>query len=220
MLDILDCISNTSDGVLAVDREQRIVLWNQAAEMLLGFKAEEVRGRFCHEVFGCQDELGCLVCHANCLDVRLALRQELIPTRDCLVRTRAGREIWVSVSTVLVPSQWHDLVLLIHLFRDVSHQKELERSVKQLISSVSKQALPSEADSPLSPPVPGSSMDLTKREQQVLRLLASGTSTQAIAAKLFISPATARTHIHRILAKLGIHSRLEAVTLALRNSLI
>jgi two-component system nitrate/nitrite response regulator NarL len=63
-------------------------------------------------------------------------------------------------------------------------------------------------------------MDLTRREREVLRLLASGASTQTVAARLFISPATARTHIHRILAKLGIHSRLEAVTFALRNSLI
>lgn len=61
---------------------------------------------------------------------------------------------------------------------------------------------------------------ITSREQEVLRLLASGASTEAIATQLGISPATARNHINKILGKLGVHSRLEAVTLALRNGVI
>jgi PAS domain S-box-containing protein len=80
--DILELISSTTDGALAIDREQRIVLWNKAAEMLLGFKAEEVIGKLCFEVFGGTNELGCLACHKACLDVSFALRQELVPTRD------------------------------------------------------------------------------------------------------------------------------------------
>jgi PAS domain-containing protein len=46
MTDILDFISNTADGVVGVDRGQKVVLWNPAAEMLLGFKRREVLGRF------------------------------------------------------------------------------------------------------------------------------------------------------------------------------
>jgi two-component system nitrate/nitrite response regulator NarL len=58
---------------------------------------------------------------------------------------------------------------------------------------------------------------LTKREQEVLVLLARGDNQQQIAAKLFISPKTVATHIQHILRKLGVHSRAEAVALAHRE---
>jgi two-component system nitrate/nitrite response regulator NarL len=54
----------------------------------------------------------------------------------------------------------------------------------------------------------------------VLQLLAEGASTQTVAERLFISRATARHHIDNIMIKLGVHSRLEAVTYALRERLI
>ncbi len=126
MEDVLDLIPNTADGVVAVDREQRILLWNEAAEALLGFTAEEVLGRFCYEVIGSRDELGRRVCHRGCLDTTIALRQELVPTRNLLVRTKAGREVWLSVGTAVVPSRRREPCVLVHLLRDVTRQKALE----------------------------------------------------------------------------------------------
>ncbi len=61
---------------------------------------------------------------------------------------------------------------------------------------------------------------LSAREREVLGLLARGASTQAIADALVISPDTARTHAQNILAKLGLHSRLEAATFVIENGLI
>ena len=63
--------------------------------------------------------------------------------------------------------------------------------------------------------IPASSPSL--REDEVLRLLAEGLDGFAISEKLFISPATVRNHVQHILTKLEVHSRLEAVTLALRG---
>jgi DNA-binding CsgD family transcriptional regulator len=57
----------------------------------------------------------------------------------------------------------------------------------------------------------GSLARLTPREVDVLRLLASGSSSTKIAAELSISPLTARRHVRDILAKLQVHSGLEAV---------
>lgn len=54
---------------------------------------------------------------------------------------------------------------------------------------------------------------LTRREREVLHLLVDGSGTEAIARALVISPQTARTHIQNVLAKLGVHSRLEAAAL-------
>jgi DNA-binding NarL/FixJ family response regulator len=62
--------------------------------------------------------------------------------------------------------------------------------------------------------------DLTSREQEVLRLLAEGLDQKVIAGQLFITTKTVSTHIQRILSKLGVHSRTEAVSLAYRERLI
>jgi DNA-binding NarL/FixJ family response regulator len=61
---------------------------------------------------------------------------------------------------------------------------------------------------------------LTAREGQILVLLAYGRSTIETAAELHISPLTVRSHVKSILAKLGVHSKLEAVSYALRNGLV
>ena len=58
---------------------------------------------------------------------------------------------------------------------------------------------------------------LTPREQQVLGLLAEGLIPNEIAGRLVVTPKTVAKHIEHVLAKLGVHSRAEAVALALRR---
>ena len=61
---------------------------------------------------------------------------------------------------------------------------------------------------------------LTRRELDVISLLVEGLSQPEIAEKLFISPKTVDKHIEHILAKLGVHSRAQAVARAVRDELI
>jgi DNA-binding NarL/FixJ family response regulator len=61
---------------------------------------------------------------------------------------------------------------------------------------------------------------LTRRETEILRMIATGVSTKATADKLHVSPATVRNHVQNILGKLGAHSRLEAVAMANRQRLL
>lgn len=61
---------------------------------------------------------------------------------------------------------------------------------------------------------------LTKREQEILSLVATGKSNQEIAQTLYIAPGTVRVHIHAILQKLDARDRTQAVVLALQNGLI
>lgn len=68
------------------------------------------------------------------------------------------------------------------------------------------------------PPKPG--LDLTGRECEVLALMVEGLNNTQIAGKLTVSPSTIKSHVSNILTKLGVSSRTEAVTLALRNGLI
>ncbi len=68
-------------------------------------------------------------------------------------------------------------------------------------------------------PPPGLA-DLTVRELEVLRLLARGLSNAEIARGLFLSEHTARTHVARILAKLDLQDRTQAVVLAYESGLV
>jgi RNA polymerase sigma factor (sigma-70 family) len=61
---------------------------------------------------------------------------------------------------------------------------------------------------------------LTRREREVLRLLADGNTNEEIGKELFISPETVRTHVRKAMAKLDADTRTQAVATALRQSLI
>lgn len=69
-------------------------------------------------------------------------------------------------------------------------------------------------------PSPSRRLGLTAREQEVLGLLAEGRTQKQIAEELVISPKTVGAHIERILGKLDVHSRAEAVAMAYRLDLV
>ena len=64
------------------------------------------------------------------------------------------------------------------------------------------------------------SVQLTERELEVLALVAEGLTNNAIAERLFVSVHTVRNHVANLSAKLGAHSKLEALTIALRDGIL
>lgn len=209
MADLLNDLARMTDGVIAIDSDQRILLWNRAAEKLLGVSAKEALGRYCYEVIRGRNDLGELLCRQACRTMALVKKGKPIPTKDIFTVTKAGQKICLNV-THLVPQNISNRATLVHIFRDISRQKTMERLIHQISTTLAR--FGSQAPTAGRPPDPEA--QLTRREQQVLKLLAAGVSTSAIAERLHISRFTVRNHIENILSKLGAHSRLEAVALA------
>jgi DNA-binding NarL/FixJ family response regulator len=69
-------------------------------------------------------------------------------------------------------------------------------------------------------PAPAELTGLTEREREVLVLVAQGLSNAELAGKLFLSEATVKTHVGRILAKLDLRDRVQAVVYAYENGLV
>ena len=61
---------------------------------------------------------------------------------------------------------------------------------------------------------------LTGREVEVLRMLAEGDNTKEIAVRMGIQVSTVRNHIQKTLEKLGVHTRLEAVLVGIKQKLV
>ena len=70
-------------------------------------------------------------------------------------------------------------------------------------------------------PAPAGDLDrLTDREREVVALVAEGLSNEDIAARLIVSPATAKTHVSRAMVKLGVRDRAQLVVLAYESGLV
>jgi PAS domain S-box-containing protein len=198
--------ARTADGAFAIGPDGRIVLWNRAAEKMLGYSPREVIGRPCCDLFVGYDDSGNRLCYQGCHVMSLVKMGDPVQSFDMRTRTKAGRPIWVNLSTLTVPAEPAGGSLTVHLFRDVTATKELLALMRERLRA------PASVE-----PTGGV---LTRRELEILRMIATGVSTKAGADKLHVSPATVRNHVQNILGKLGAHSRLEAVAIATRQRLL
>lgn len=215
---LLNLLSRSADGVFAVDANQRIVFWSQAAQELLGRTSREVLGKYCYEVVLGTDYEGHPFCRRACPAIRAARLGRAVPNYDIACH-RNGGEVWLNVSIVPVTGANGD-AKAIHMIRDVSQRRQSERLAQATIETVKQFISETPGAESESGPYPVPDPSLTAREIEVLRLLADGLGTSAMARRLGLSHATVRNHVQRVLAKLGAHSRLEALVYGARHHLI
>jgi two-component system, NarL family, response regulator LiaR len=156
------------------------------------------------------------------------LMDMVMPDMNGAAATRAIRQQFPQVQVIALTSfKEGDLVknaleagAIGYLLKDISAD-ELVRAIRAAhagratLSTEAAQALVESANRPSAP-----GLDLTEREREVLALMIEGLNNTQIAGKLSVSPSTVKSHVSNILSKLGVASRTEAVTLALRSRLI
>ncbi len=210
--EILATLIQCGDPLFVVDQHYRIVAWNSAAQALLRLAPGQAIGQPCHRLLNGTDLHGRRVCAAPC-EPMLAL-QRGSPPPSFTIQVDEGNGARRPVEMTLVPLPRG---LTAHVLRDASRQLSHERFVGQIRHALDR--LVGET----SPPDEGFRVTtdaLTAREQEILRLLAQGASTNEIASQLVLSSGTVRTHVQHILAKLGARRRLEAVAIARRRGLL
>lgn len=194
---VLELFTSGEPAAFASDSRQRITFWNAGAERLLRLPAHEVLGRPCFQVIQGRDVFGNCFCYDGCPLQATLRRGETTRAFELVAHPGNHRARALLVTTVQLPERCSRLFTLIHILRPAGSQRLL--------------AEPAPGPSPLDGP------PLTRREKEVLRCIASALQNKEIAERLDISPATVRNHVHNVLGKLEVHSKLEAASLAYRS---
>jgi NarL family two-component system response regulator LiaR len=164
----------------------------------------------------------------NELKPDIVLMDMVLPDMDGASATRAIKREHPE-SRVIILTSFKDEVLIMnamqagavgYLLKDIS-ANELAQAIRGAMSgqvTFSPEAARIMLSANKQQPTPGG--DLTERERAVLELMVEGLNNTQIAQRLFISPATVKSHVSNILSKLNVTGRTEAVALAIRHGLI
>ncbi|HME81668.1 MAG TPA: LuxR C-terminal-related transcriptional regulator [Candidatus Eremiobacteraceae bacterium] len=203
------------EATVVIDDAGLVVSWNEPAERLLGRSAAEAVGKHCHEVMHGLTPAGAPLCGPDCAVMALC-RQGNAPRRfEMVARRPDGSEVWLDVTTVTIEEDEHQLA--VHVLSESVSAKRLAGVAAEVARRLTEAAPERSVDEAALAQI---NRALTPREVEVLRLLAAGIGTDDIAARLSLSRSTVRNHVQNILPKLGVHTRVEAVVLALKSGLV
>jgi PAS domain S-box-containing protein len=210
-------LDQTADAAYSVTDVGDICSWNDAAQRLFGYPAEEVLGRNIDEVFDAHDTLGteALAGGLEAATRRWEGSSGGIANFDLEVRVRSGDRLWVNVSTIVFDNRRTGRRLFIRLARDITNRRRNEELLGRMTEIARQIVFLTDDASDHAPVEP-----LSDHERRILKLFADGGNPATIAKSLRISPQTLRNHLHHINRKLRTHNRLEAVTHAQRRGLI
>jgi DNA-binding CsgD family transcriptional regulator len=151
----------------------------------------------------------------------------LVQNVEMQVHTKSGDEIWLNTSVFTLERKKRRFT--IHLLRDMTRAEHTKEALESFLDTLHFYGVadgnqdgagnrglnqqPPPSDSP-------SVAQLTRREIEVLELLAEGLSTKDLAKQLGVSPFTIRSHIESILLKTGVHTQAQAVAYAYRAKLL
>ena len=127
-----DLLDNIGDGVYFVDRERRILYWNEGASRLTGYKAEELLGRCCQDDILCHvDHTGKSLCHDDC-PLSATISDGDFHEANVFLRHKQGRRVPVSVRVQPLRAADDSIIGGIEIFSDNSAEIEARRKTKSM----------------------------------------------------------------------------------------
>ncbi|MCG6949439.1 MAG: LuxR C-terminal-related transcriptional regulator [Acidobacteria bacterium] len=216
-------VTNASRAAVAVSSDNVIEHWNDAAIELFGFTADEAIGRNLQTVIQARDVFGNRLANDHGAFHEMVRIGESPQSFELAIITATGKMIRVAVSVVVVLGPQPAEYSLIYLMTPMHRRRRADEAIDRILAQVN---LPG-VTTPGAPIATGANQrgtikkpHLTRRQLEVLLLLAEGKRSSEIAAELNISVHTVRTHIQGILRTLGAANRLEAVSRALHERII
>ena len=166
--------------------------------------------------------------HCEALQPDVVLMDLVMPVMDGVEATRAVRQRWPHIQVIALTSyREQDLVqeairagAISYLLKDVSLSELAEaiRAAHAGRSTLAPEAAQALIQATRQGPEPGH--DLSPREHEVLTLMVEGLNNPQIGERLDIGVTTVRSHVSKVLSKLGVSNRAEAIALALRSKLV
>jgi NarL family two-component system response regulator LiaR len=160
----------------------------------------------------------------------VVLMDMVMPVMDGPTATRLIREQFPKVQVVALTSFDEEEIVqraieagaVGYLYKDVEEDELIDaiRSAREGRPVLAPEAMKALMDRTVAPVESPAVEPLTKREREVLSLVAQGMTNPQIAEQLVISTSTVQFHVHNILGKLGVGTRTEAVSMAIQSKLI
>jgi len=130
-------VNGASDGVMLVDEQHLVSVFNPALERLTGRSTAQVLGQLCSVALGCSDKSDRRHCESECPFELVRRTGAPIPYREMVLTTVEGRRLAVAGSYALMHSPADGRILVVAIVRDVSRQKETEQLKSTFIATVS-----------------------------------------------------------------------------------
>lgn len=207
---ILATVEPSPDPVFITDRHNRIAAWNRSAEALLGYTAQEAVGACCAELMGGCDGWGNRYCSENCPLVGMAGRGEVVRHFDLCFVAKDRHPVLAEVVILQLAAPPPHHFYLMHILKPTAAPAAGAEP-----GGIPRPAMQNARESP-----DARARRLSQREVEILGLIAAGRTTPEIADFLHISALTVRNHTQKILDKLEVHSKAEAVAFAFQKGIV
>jgi PAS domain S-box-containing protein len=221
------------DGIIVAEaKTQRIVLWNSAATAIFGYSpSEALRLRvedLVPERLKASHRAGIARYHRTGRG-RYTEANKLL---DLPAVAKSGKEIRVELSLSPIGGEGpaggngSSSSYVLAVVRDITERNRTEEFAAQLLRHLSGEAVsepdppPAVSPEPRVPLAEVQGVELTPREREALRLIASGKTNRQIAQELLVSVSTVKAYVARIIAKLGVSDRTQAAVRAVELGLL
>jgi two-component system, NarL family, response regulator len=186
----IDLVVEAADGETAID----LVKQQTFDVVVLDLVLPGLDGmETCRQLQKIQPQLPILVLTSH-PDKNLVVKLVELGVRGYCLKGIDANNLLLAIRSISTGATWWDATASIQIFDAIGQIDRAHRPVDEL--------------------------QLTKRELEVLALIANGKTNQQIAQALFITPGTVRVHVHTILQKLNVNDRTQAAIFALQHKLI